>query len=345
MTNPTALVNIRVQTLVVIISCLLFGIKLLAYFLTESVAVLTDALESTVNVVTGFTGLYSLKIAARPRDENHPYGHGKVELISASFEGILILVAGLIIIYEAIANLLHPHALRDLDYGIALILITAVANYVLGWHCLRIGRKNHSVALQASGKHLQTDTWSTLGIVVGLVLIRWTQLSWIDSMVAILFGILVIVEGAKIIRQTIAGIMDEADMDLLQEVIRVLNTSKPDNWIDLHNLRIIKYGAILHLDCHLTVPWYFNVNQAHEEVDHLDRIIRAHFPRSLEMFVHIDGCVPPGSCRVCPVANCAVRQKPFESRLEWTFENLTLNRKHGLPDSQEGQYGQRTSNS
>lgn len=141
MTNPTALVNIRVQTLVVIISCLLFGIKLLAYFLTESVAVLTDALESTVNVVTGFTGLYSLKIAARPRDENHPYGHGKVELISASFEGILILVAGLIIIYEAIANLLHPHALRDLDYGIALILITAIANYVLGWHCLRIGKK------------------------------------------------------------------------------------------------------------------------------------------------------------------------------------------------------------
>jgi len=345
MTNPTALVNIRVQTLVVIISCLLFGIKLLAYFLTESVAVLTDALESTVNVVTGFTGLYSLKIAARPRDENHPYGHGKVELISASFEGILILVAGLIIIYEAIANLLHPHTLRDLDYGIALILITAVANYVLGWHCLRIGKKNHSVALQASGKHLQTDTWSTLGIVVGLVLIRWTQLSWIDSLVAILFGILVIVEGAKIIRQTIAGIMDEADMDLLQEVIRVLNASKPDNWIDLHNLRIIKYGAILHLDCHLTVPWYFNVNQAHEEVDHLDRIIRAHFPRSLEMFVHIDGCVPPVSCRVCPVANCAVRQKPFESRLEWTFENLTLNQKHGLPDSPEGQPGQRTGNS
>lgn len=335
MTNSNALINIRVQTLVVVLSCLLFVIKLLAYILTDSVAILTDALESTVNVVTGFTGLYSLKIAARPRDGNHPYGHGKVELISASFEGILILIAGLIIIYEAIVNLVHPHILHELDYGIALILITALANYILGWHCIRVGQRNHSIALQASGKHLQTDTWSTLGIVVGLILIRWTQLAWIDSLVAILFGILVIVEGAKIIRQTIAGIMDEADMDLLKQLIRVLNSSKPDNWIDLHNLRIIKYGAILHLDCHLTVPWYFNVNQAHEEVDHLDRVIRSHFPRSLEMFVHTDGCVPPGSCRICPVENCQVRQKPFEKRLEWTFENITSNEKHGIPEVQD----------
>ena len=333
MSHSAALVNIRVQTLVVTMSCLLFAIKLLAYFMTESVAVLTDALESTVNVVTGFAGLYSLKIAARPRDENHPYGHGKVELISASFEGVLILIAGLIIIYEAISNLLHPHALRELDFGIALILGTAIANYVLGWHCIRVGEKNHSLALQASGKHLQADTWSTLGIVAGLILIRFTQLAWIDSAVAILFGIVVIVEGAKIMRQTIAGIMDEADTELLKQVIRVLNNSKSNNWIDLHNLRIIKYGAILHLDCHLTVPWYFNVNQAHEEVDDLERIIRRHFPRSLEMFVHTDGCVPPASCRVCPLTQCDVRQQKFEGRLEWTFENITPNRKHGMPDT------------
>ncbi len=337
MSHSAAIVNIRVQTLVVALSCLLFAIKLLAYFMTESVAVLTDALESTVNVVTGFTGLYSLKIAARPRDENHPYGHGKVELISASFEGILILVAGLIIIYEAISNLLHPHALRELDFGIALILGTAVVNYALGWHCIRVGKKNHSLALQASGKHLQTDTWSTLGIVAGLILIRLTQLTWIDSAVAILFGVLVIVEGAKIIRQTIGGIMDEADTALLKQLIQALNAAKPDNWIDLHNLRIIKYGAILHLDCHLTVPWYFNVNEAHEEVDELERIIREQFPRSLEMFVHTDGCVPPVSCRVCPLEKCAVRQQSFEGRLEWTFENVTSNRKHGMPD--EPPYG------
>lgn len=328
MPQPSAYHNIRVQTVVVVVSCLLFALKLAAYFLTHSVAILTDALESTVNVVTGFTGLYSLKIAARPRDLNHPYGHGKVELVSASFEGILILVAGMVIIYESLTNLVHPHAIKELDLGIALVLATAAVNYGLGWYCIQTGRNNHSIALQASGKHLQADTWSTLGIVVGLVLIRITQIAWIDSAVAILFGILVITEGYKIIRQTVAGIMDEADQELLRQLIRVLNENKPDNWIDLHNLRIIKYGAIMHLDCHLTVPWYFNVNEAHAEIDELDRLIRHHFPQTLEMFVHTDGCVPPKSCSICPLKACAVRQHAFERRMNWTFDNITKNEKH-----------------
>jgi cation diffusion facilitator family transporter len=330
MTTESAKTNIRVQTVVVVASCILFVIKLLAYYFTESVAILTDALESTVNVVTGFTGLYSLRVAAMPRDENHPYGHGKAELISASFEGILISIAGIVIVFEAISNLLHPHSLRSLDLGIGLVLSTAVANYILGWYCIKTGKKNHSIALQASGKHLQTDTWSTIGIVIGLLLIRFTQIAWIDSAVAIAFGILILVEGSKIIRQTIAGIMDEADGELLRELVRVLNMNKPDNWIDLHNLRIIKYGAILHLDCHLTVPWYFNVNEAHVEVDGLDQLIRQHFPQSLEMFVHTDGCVPPGSCAVCPLTACPVRQRTFERRLDWTLDNITTNQKHGI---------------
>lgn len=328
--SPVAQMNIRVQTAVVFVSCLLFGLKLFAYYLTHSVAILTDALESTVNVVTGFTGLYSLKIAARPRDENHPYGHGKVELISASFEGVLILMAGLIIIYESCNNLLHPHALRDLDLGIWVILLTALVNYGMGWYCIRAGRSNFSIALQASGKHLQTDTWSTLGIVAGLVLIQFTQLPWIDSLVAILFGVLVIVEGYKIIRQTISGIMDEADEQLLRQLIQVLNANKPDNWVDLHNLRIIKYGAILHLDCHLTVPWYFNVNEAHQEIDALEALIRSNFQQPLEMFVHTDGCISPACCQICPLSNCPVRQAAFVERLEWTFKNITSNQKHGL---------------
>lgn len=138
-------------------------------------------------------------------------------------------------------------------------------------------------------------------------------------------------EGAKIIRQTVAGIMDEADLELIRRLVNVLNANKLDNWIDLHNLRTIKYGPILHLDCHLTVPWYFNVNEAHREIDALDLLIRQHFPHSLEMFVHTDGCLPPGSCRVCPLRECPVRKSPFENRLEWTLENITSNQKHNLP--------------
>lgn len=322
-------VTVRVQQWVVLTSILLFSIKVLAYYLTHSVAVLTDALESTVNVVTGFTGLYSLRLAAKPRDQGHPYGHGKVELLSASFEGILILVAGLVIVYESLINLMHPHAVKQLDTGIVLISITAIVNYLIGAWCIRTAKKHHSVALEASGKHLQSDTWTTAGIIGGLVLLRFTGIAWVDSAVAIIFATVIIVEGYKIIRQTVAGIMDEADIELLKQLIDVLNKNKKPAWIDLHNLRAIKYGSILHLDCHFTVPWYFNVNEAHDEVKALDQLIGKHFQQSLEMFVHTDGCVPPGSCRVCPLEHCRVRQSPFEGRLEWTLENITSNQKHG----------------
>lgn len=322
--------TIRVQQWVVVTSIILFAMKVAAYFLTNSVAVLTDALESTVNVVTGFTGLYSLRLAAKPRDDNHPYGHGKIELISATFEGILILVAGLIIVYESLINLLHPHTVKQLDIGILIIASTAVINYVLGWWCIQTARRAHSVALEASGKHLQSDTWTTIGIVGGLLLLRFTGIAWIDSAVAMVFAVFIIVEGGKIIRKTVAGLTDEADAALLKRLIVALNLQKRDAWIDLHNLRVIKYGSVLHLDAHITVPWYYNVNEAHDEIEALDRLIVREFEQSLEMFVHTDGCVPPSSCRVCPLLECPVRKASFEGRLEWTLENVTLNAKHGL---------------
>jgi cation diffusion facilitator family transporter len=323
-------VTVRVQQWVVLTSVVLFALKVLAYFLTNSVAVLTDALESTVNVVTGFTGLYSLRLAAKPRDREHPYGHGKAELISASFEGILILVAGLVIIYESIINLVHAHPVKQLDTGILIISATAAINWFVGAWCIRTSRAHHSVALEASGRHLQSDTWTTVGIVGGLILLRFTGIAWIDSGVAIIFAILIMVEGYRIIRQTVAGIMDEADEELLKRLIALLNQHKRPAWIDLHNLRTIKYGSILHLDCHLTVPWYYNVNEAHLEIDALHALIGEQFHQSLEMFVHTDGCVPPASCRVCPLTECRVRKSPFEGRLEWTLENITSNVKHGV---------------
>ncbi len=327
--NSSTPVTVRVQQWVVATSIFLFVLKITAYFLTNSVAVLTDALESTVNVVTGFTGLYSLRLAAKPRDDNHPYGHGKIELISATFEGILILVAGMIIVYESLINLIHTHAVNQLDTGILLVSFTALVNYLLGVWCINTARKQHSVALEASGKHLQSDTWTTVGIVVGLLLMRFTGIIWIDSAVALIFALFIIVQGGKIIRQTVAGLTDEADAELLKRLINVLNQQKRPAWIDLHNLRVIKYGAILHLDCHITVPWYYNVNQAHAEIDALENLIGTEFEQSLELFAHTDGCVPPVSCRVCPLQDCEVRKSPFEERLEWTLENVTLNQKHG----------------
>ena len=324
-----AIQNLKVQKWVAAISLLLLIVKFIAYFITHSVAILTDALESIANVAAGLIGLFSLYVAAKPRDFDHPYGHGKAEFLSAAVEGTLIVCAGAIIMYKAIKNLVFPIPIHRLDFGIWLIAVTAIVNFVLSYYCLRIGKKNHSLALVASGKHLQSDTWSTLGIIVGLVLLHFTGYKWIDSVVAILFGLLIIYTGYKILRHSIAGIMDEADIKLLSRLVDLLNNNRSENWVDLHNLRVIKYGSVLHIDCHLTVPWFLNVNEAHKEVDALAALVRKDFGEAVELFVHTDGCLP-FSCKICNKANCPERKFNFEKRIEWTLENISENKKHEL---------------
>lgn len=328
----TARINLRLQKIVTLVAVILFLVKIVAWYLTRSVSILSDALESIVNVIAGFISLYSLYIAAMPRDANHPYGHGKAEFLSAAVEGSLISVAGLIIIYTSVNGLIHPHALRQLDDGVVLISITAIINYVTGCFCVRTGKKNHSLALIASGRHLQTDTWSTVGIIAGLLLIRFTGFRWIDNAVAILLACYIIYTGLRIVRRSIAGIMDEADRALLQKMVGLLNANRRVNWIDLHNLRIIKYGPVLHMDCHLTVPWYLNVKEAHTEIDLLSRLIKNEFGESVELFVHADPCLE-SSCAICLKMDCAVRVHAFEKRVEWTIENISRNTRHTNGDT------------
>jgi len=319
--------NLKVQKVIAGLSVVLFIVKIIAWYLTNSVAILTDALESIVNVIAGLIGVYSLYVSAKPKDYDHPYGHGKVEFISAAIEGTLITVAGFVIIYEAVNNLLHPHNIKKLDYGIILVLATAIVNYIAGALCIKTGKKNNSLALVASGKHLQSDTWSTLGIGVGLLLLLLTKQNWIDSAVAVLFAFIIIFTGYKIVRSSVAGIMDETDDALLKKLVQLLNDNRKPNWIDLHNLRIIKYGPTLHMDCHLTVPWYLNVHEAHEEIDTLSSLVKNEFGESVELFVHSDGCLD-FSCNICTKKDCTVRKHPFEKNITWTIENISSNSKH-----------------
>lgn len=311
-------------------SLLLIG-KFIAYIITNSVAVLSDALESIVNVTAAFIGLYSLYVAAKPRDSNHPYGHGKAEFISAAVEGSLVLFAGVIIIYKSVRSFFEASNIRELNTGIYIIAGTALINWLLGFIARRQGKTTNSLALIASGRHLQTDSYSTAGIIIALILITVTGYEWFDPLIAIIFGFLIIYTGYKIIRQSLAGIMDEADMDLLTKMVNVLNNSRHDNWVDLHNLRVIKYGNVLHIDCHLTVPWYLTVAQAHEEVDELSKIIRSNFGESFEIFVHSDGC-QYFQCHICDKKACHVRQHPFEKQMVWEVDNILQNKKHGLED-------------
>ncbi|MCE2936905.1 MAG: cation diffusion facilitator family transporter [Cyclobacteriaceae bacterium] len=319
--------KINLQRWVVGLAVVLFVGKVAAYWLTQSVAILTDALESIVNVVAGLFGLYSLTLSAKPRDADHPYGHGKIEFISAAVEGTLIIVASGFILYESIHNLVVPRTLHQLNFGIALIGVTALLNFIMGSVCVRAGRKSNSLALVASGKHLVSDTWSTVGIIAGLVLIALTGIQWIDSIVAIVFGVIIFVTGYKILRSSLAGIMDESDRELLAKMVSRLNQHREENWIDLHNTRIIKFGSVLHLDAHLTVPWYLNVHEAHNEIDRLAGRVREEFGETLELYVHSDGCLD-FSCKICSKPGCPARQSPFEKRIEWTVQNISQNQKH-----------------
>ena len=318
--------NIKLQRWIVFVAIVLFLMKIAAYFLTRSVAILTDALESTVNVAAGLIGLYSLFIAAKPSDQNHPYGHGKAEFISAAVEGTLIIVAGFVIIYKAVTNYIHPEPIQKLDYGIALVAFTAAINFIFGFISVQQGKRSNSLALVASGKHLQSDTLSTIGIICGLIIIYFTKLLWLDGVIAILFAFIIIYTGYRIIRKSIAGIMDEADTSLLKDMVKVLNNNRRQNWVDLHNLRVIKYGGRLHVDSHLTVPWYLNVLEAHVEIEELSRLIKEQF-NSMELFVHSDGC-QYFQCPICFKSDCPVRKHPFEKRIEWTIENVLADKKH-----------------
>ncbi|OIR08289.1 ferrous-iron efflux pump FieF [mine drainage metagenome] len=319
--------NFRLQLWITTLSVILFVVKIIAYYFTNSLAILSDALESIVNVLAGFIGLFSLYVAAKPRDIEHPYGHGKAEFVSAAAEGSLIIAAGFFIVYETVQNIITKSPIEKLDTGLILVAATAVINYVAGSICIKLGKKNNSLALQASGKHLQIDTYSTIGVIGGLLIILFTQLYWLDKLIAALLSILIIYNGYKILRSSLAGIMDEADMDLIKKFVKVLNENRRDNWIDIHNLRVIKYGSTLHIDCHLTVPWYINVHEAHNEVDALGKIITNTFADSIESFVHTDGCLP-FSCSICSKNDCEKRQHPFTHRIEWTLKNIITNQKH-----------------
>ena len=321
--------NLRLQFWIAVASSLLLIAKFIAYYLTNSVAILTDALESIVNVFAAFIGLYSLYISSLPRDANHPYGHGKAEYLSAAVEGTMILAAGAMIIYKSVRTFIDPVPITELDLGIYIIAGTAVINWILGFITERQGKHNKSLALVASGHHLKTDSYSTLGIIAGLIIISITGKAWIDPAVAALFGLMIIYTGYRIIRRSIAGIMDEADMFLLTKMIDLLNKNRHDNWVDMHNLRVIKYGNILHVDCHLTVPWYLNVNQAHDEVEQLGNLIRQEFGDALELFVHTDGCLY-SQCHICDKKACHVRQHELKQTITWTVENILQNKKHGL---------------
>lgn len=324
------------QRLSLLIGFILLVTKFVAYGLTSSNTILTDALESIVNVVAGGLGLWCLSIAALPKDENHPYGHGKVEFISAAVEGVLVLVAGILIVLKSGYSFYAPTPVQALDLGMALTAVAGAINFGLGVYVERQGKQAGSIVLQANGKHLQSDGYSTVGMLLGLGALWLTGWLWLDAVLAIIFGGVIVKAGIEVLQSSLAGIMDEVDYPLIEQIVEVLNQDRRPERIDIHNLRVIKYGTALHVDCHMTIPWYFNARQAHNEVDRLEELLASNTEKPIEFFVHLDPCMP-FSCQICHLKDCPVRQLPWQEQVEWTVENISLNQKHFLASQEVDQ--------
>lgn len=319
--------KIGFQKLIAAFGVILFIGKIIAWRLTNSDAVFSDAMESIVNVISAFMGLYSLHLAAKPKDEDHPYGHGKVEFVTSGIEGALIAIAGIMIIYEGINSLVTGKTLHKLDLGIWIIAATAVINYLLGYISIKKGERENSVVLISSGKHLQSDTITTLGVVISLIIVYLTKIYWLDSVVALIFGLYIIFIGYKIVRKSLSGIMDEQDPDLLNQIVQVLENNRRTEWIDIHNMKIQQFGASLHIDAHITLPWYYSLRDAHNEMENVIRLLAKNTKRSVEFNFHMDDCKPI-SCPICQISDCPVREKNFVKRVEWTPQNVTNMDKH-----------------
>lgn len=323
--------NFAFQRNVAFIGILLFIAKLLAWHFTNSDAVFSDAMESIVNIIAAFMGLYSLYLAAKPKDEDHPYGHGKVEFITSGVEGTLIIFAGVIIIVQSVNSFIQGNIPQKLDWGIGIVAFTAVINYILGFLSYKKGVRENSLVLQSSGKHLQSDTITTAGVVVSLLLVKFTGWYWIDSVVAALFGAYIMWIGYKIIRKSLSGIMDEADLGMLENLSKFLEEHRQPQWTDLHKMRIQQHGAGLHIDAHLTLPWYYELRTAHREMEKIYKLIASNTDRTIEFNFHLDDC-KSYSCKICQLQDCPVRRNQFEKRIEWNLKTITQENKHSIDD-------------
>ncbi|HYB70406.1 MAG TPA: cation diffusion facilitator family transporter [Candidatus Bathyarchaeia archaeon] len=311
--------RLRAVVLSIAVSLVLLVAKFEAYRLTGSTAILSDALESIVNVVAAVFALGGLIFAGRPADRNHPYGHGKIEFFSAAFEGGLIAFAAVLIVYEVIQSLIRGPAVRALDLGVAVVLGSGVVNVALGWYLLRAGHRYDSLTLTADGRHVLADSYTSAGIVLGLLLVRFTGLVWLDPVVAAVVALNLMWTGFRLVRQAAGGLLDEEDSAFLERLLVVLRGHVGQGIIRVHHLRAIRSGRFHHVDAHLVVPEFWTVERSHEVAEDLaERVIREMGVEG-EMTLHTDPCHRV-YCPMCDLDDCPIRRESFGGRPPLTLE-------------------------
>ncbi len=314
--------RMRVILLSFAVGAMLMGIKFLTYSLTLSTAVLSDALESIINVVAAAFASVSVWLAAKPPDREHPYGHGKIEYFSAGFEGALIIIAASGIFYSGIHQIMTPHPLPRLQEGIGILAGATIANLLLGICLLRVGRRTQSITLEADGRHIITDVYTSGAVVAGMVLVNWTGWDRLDGIVACMVGINILVTGGRLIRQSFARLMDASDPILLDRIATCLQSHRRPQWIDIHKLRAWQAGLQIHIDLHLVLPRDFSMEQSHDEAKDVEVLLLRYFDGRANALVHIDPCYE-SLCPVCRGQDCRWRSHSMGPQAAWDRHHVS----------------------
>jgi cation diffusion facilitator family transporter len=273
---------------------LTIALKSVAYFITGSVGLLSDAVESVVNLIGGIMALAMLTVAARPADEDHAYGHSKAEYFSSGLEGGLILVAALSIAVAAVMRLLTPKPLEAIGLGLVVSLAASLVNLVVALLLLRAGRKHNSITLEANAHHLLTDVWTSVGVLVGVGIVAFTGWQRLDPSVALLVAANIVWTGVRIVRRSIGGLMDVAlSADDVTVVRKVLQTFS-EGGVQYHALRTRQAGARKFISVHVLVPGDWTVQRGHELLERIEDDIRRVLPDAV-VFTHLESLDDPAS--------------------------------------------------
>ena len=316
----------KLALLSLIVGMLVLGLKILAYLHTGSVALKSDALENVVNVLSAGVAFLSLRFAEQPADKEHPYGHGKIEHFSAAFEGGLVALAAVLILYEGVHSWISVQPLQSLNFGLAINAVGGAINGVLGFFLVEKGKSLRSAALEAEGRHVLSDFITTLGVISGLLIAQWTGLKWIDGAIAIGIGLHLVFTGIGIVRRSADALLDTEDGSFLGTLVRALILHRPEEIIEIHEARSLRSGHYLHIDAHFVVPEFLTIGQAHDLVDRYNRVTLSELGivDSGEFHSHIDPCMRL-YCDRCAMKACPIRQKPMVTRTPLTLESITQN--------------------
>lgn len=268
------------------------GIKYIAYLLTGSVGLFSDALEGIVNLAAAIVVLITLKIVEQPPDELHQYGHDKAEYFSSGIEGTLIIIASLSILFTSGQRLLHPEPLEQVGLGLLLALAAAVINFFVGQLLIRTGKTYDSISIEADGQHLMSDVWTSVGVVIGVAIAIITGLEWLDPLVAIIVGLKIGGEGVLIFRRSSRGLMDAAIAPTERSIIETILNTHCQNGITWHALRTRQAGSRRFVSVHILTPGDWTIQQGHDLLELVETDIRNQIPHCT-VFTHIEPIEDP----------------------------------------------------